>query len=131
MNKDLRKLLKQIAEAPPEEKQRLTELFKELYRNSGAELAGPDDPTRYELVEDVERIDDDVELVANDDVEVVGDSLEPVEDDEYVGQRIVRRIWPKDTKIVETNKRGGEISEASGGSRRPHPPFSPFDYPIS
>ncbi|MCY0890739.1 MAG: hypothetical protein OWQ51_07160 [Pyrobaculum arsenaticum] len=96
MNKDLRKLLKQIAEAPPEEKQRLTELFKELYRNSGAELAGPDDPTRYEPVEDVERIDDDVELVANDDVEVVGDSLEPVEDDEYVGQRIVRRIWPKD-----------------------------------
>lgn len=72
----------------------LWDLFKELYRYAG--LASVDDPRRYERVDDVEEVVvDDVETVEGEEYEAVEDTEEVLEDDEYVGQRVVRKRWLK------------------------------------
>lgn len=73
----------------------LQELFKEMYREVYVDklLTSPDDPNRYERVDDVEEgVDAEVEVV-EDNEERVDDVEEVVEDSEYVGQTTLRRAW--------------------------------------
>lgn len=73
----------------------LQELFKEMYREVFADqpLSAPDDPNRYERVDDVEEVVDAEVEVVEDNEERVDDVEEVVEDDEYVGQTTLRRAW--------------------------------------
>jgi hypothetical protein len=51
---------------------------------------------RFETVEEREEALDDVkETVEEDGLEPVGETEEVVEDDEYLGQRVVRRVFPE------------------------------------
>jgi hypothetical protein len=75
----------------------LKDLLYDLYRYTGRELARPDTPSRYQPVEDrFERWDRDWEDVPDDAerVERIDEEFERLEDDEYVGARKVRRLWP-------------------------------------
>lgn len=72
----------------------LQELFKEMYREVFADqpLSAPDDPNRYERIDDAEVVEVDEEVV-EDSVERLDDVEGVVDDDEYVGQRVLRRAW--------------------------------------
>jgi hypothetical protein len=75
----------------------LKDLLSDLYRYTHDELARPDNPSRYQPVEDrFERWDRDWEDVPDDAerVERIDEEYERLEDDEYLGAKRVRRLWP-------------------------------------
>jgi len=95
-----------LRNASPEERERVlralkegrvSEILPELVRL--AERDGRPLPIfyvsdrRFEPVEEAEEPVDETEEPAEEQYEPVGEAEEPVEDDEYVGQRAVRRLW--------------------------------------
>ena len=82
-------LIERLKTAPPEE---ADQIKREI-----AELMGPQvfyvSDKRFEPVGEAEEVVDETEEPAEERYEPAPDWEEAVEDDEYVGQRVVRRFW--------------------------------------
>jgi hypothetical protein len=111
-----------LRNAPPAEAERIkralregrvAEVLPELVKL--AERDGPLDiyyasESRFVPVEEQEEVVEEVEeVVAEEEVEVVGDVEEQVEDNEYLGQHIVKKAFPEKAELTRRPSLRGRI----------------------
>ncbi|MFN7105680.1 MAG: hypothetical protein ACK4M3_03750 [Pyrobaculum sp.] len=68
------------------------ETFRAVATLLAIDLSRGENPKRWTHVDDVEKIEETSEGVADEEVEDV-EIVEVLQDDEYLGQRVVEKIW--------------------------------------
>lgn len=69
------------------------ESFRHLAALLAVDLSRGENPKRWVPLDSVEEVSTEHWILAEEQLEVYDDALHVIEDDEYVGKRVVERVW--------------------------------------